>query len=350
LVCVVVLACGFRADAVTFTLFTPDGRVTASVTPAERAGIAYLPLTPLLTQLGGSASVADGRCQIELRGQTAWLTVNGRDVEATASRFTMRHPLVQDAETLHVSVSDVVQLFRRALRAELDMALDADLAAPAPAGELRELVPDLPSLAEQEPDILLPASATGPVARTLRTVIVDPGHGGSDKGWVSPSGLEEKAVTLDIAQRLQTELESKLGLKVLLTRSEDMDMPVRARSRFHSLYEGDLVVSLHLGASYAEGARGVEVFVHNASGNEASRSLADQVARAVSASSSLENRGVRQAPVRVLDGGAVPGILVEAGFMTYPGDETRMATAEYRGQVAAGIAEGIRAWSAGETP
>jgi len=65
---------------------------------------------------------------------------------------------------------------------------------------------------------------------TIRTVVIDPGHGGSDIGSRSVSGLEEKQITLAVAQRLKSLLESRMGVRVVLTRDGDTDVAIDRRA------------------------------------------------------------------------------------------------------------------------
>jgi N-acetylmuramoyl-L-alanine amidase len=99
-----------------------------------------------------------------------------------------------------------------------------------------------------------PDKATAPLldisTGQLRTVVIDAGHGGTDMGAKGASGAMEKDIALDVAKRLKTAIESRLGLRVLLTRDTDRDVTIDERSSVANNNKADLFVSLHLNASW----------------------------------------------------------------------------------------------------
>src|SRR5919204_432839 len=95
---------------------------------------------------------------------------------------------------------------------------------------------------------------------TLRTVAIDPGHGGEDQGVVGERGTKEKDVTLAVARRLKTAIEARLGIRVLLTRDEDRNVPVDERTSVANNNKADVFVSLHAGASLRPRTAGGSIF------------------------------------------------------------------------------------------
>src|SRR5204863_7288910 len=94
-----------------------------------------------------------------------------------------------------------------------------------------------------------------PGGRSLRTVVLDPGHGGVDAG-VESDGVLEKTLTLDLARALADELRRRAGAHVTLTRSDDRDLSQLGRAELANRPEPDLVVSLHFGMSLDPRAQG----------------------------------------------------------------------------------------------
>ena len=234
--------------------------------------------------------------------------------------------------------------------------------------------------------------------------MLDAGHGGHDLGATGPTGLTEKDLVLDVTRRVAKLVESRLGLKVLLTRDADNFVTLRDRTSFANRQRADVFVSIHANAHREAAADGVETYFLS---SEATDNAARQVAALENAAVQLEqqsgrgsgqvdivkailwdlaqsefqvessrlaevvhdsmtqtlkisNRGVKQAGFYVLGGAAMPAILLEIGFVTNPREERRLKDTKYRDEIAraifAGLAEYKRAWdqraraAAGRTP
>ena len=122
---------------------------------------------------------------------------------------------------------------------------------------------------------------TQPSTRPSGTIVVlDPGHGGHERGAVGPSGLEEKEVALDLARRLKRKLQQETSINVVLTRDEDRIMGLDERTATANHNRADLFVSIHLNSSPRTSARGAETYF-------VSMSATDDEARTLAA---LENR------------------------------------------------------------
>ncbi|HKQ61669.1 MAG TPA: N-acetylmuramoyl-L-alanine amidase, partial [Candidatus Polarisedimenticolaceae bacterium] len=217
-------------------------------------------------------------------------------------------------------------------------------------------------------------------------VVVDPGHGGIELGATGAKGLQEKDVTLDLALRVKQALQPVAGLTVVLTRDEDRLVGLDERAAIANHNDAALFVSLHVNASPRAKAHGAETYYLSsdatdedartlaalenrtpaagggASGGEAARrdldlilwdlaqnqslkesgELAEAVQRQLNRVAGTSDRGVRQAPFRVLMGAAMPAILVEVGFITNPAEEEQLAAQTYRNQLADAIASAVR--------
>jgi N-acetylmuramoyl-L-alanine amidase len=218
------------------------------------------------------------------------------------------------------------------------------------------------------------------------TIVLDPGHGGHDTGAIGPTGLMEKDVALDLALRLRRLLQARLGVRVRMTRTEDVFVSLAERTAFANHVKADFLVSIHVNAANARGAVGVETFYFSRepSDNDARASaqrenlvienngatgkdlesllkttLADMaVTRDMKESSNLaerilsslekvlrvENRGVKSGPFYVLATAAMPAVLVESAFITNPREERRLQRDDYRQRIAHALYEGIAAY------
>lgn len=218
-----------------------------------------------------------------------------------------------------------------------------------------------------------------------KIIVIDPGHGGVETGAIGPTGLREKEVALDLARRLQRRLQRDHTLTVVLTRDEDRLIGLDERTAIANYNRADLFLSIHLNASPRSTATGAETyFLSNDATDDDARTLAalengaagvrlDPVDKApdhnldlvlwdlaqnqylaessllaervqwhLNALTGTRNRGVRQAPFRVLMGATMPAVLVEAGFVSNIEEEERFRSMEYRSRVAEAIEAAVR--------
>jgi N-acetylmuramoyl-L-alanine amidase len=218
------------------------------------------------------------------------------------------------------------------------------------------------------------------------TIVLDPGHGGHDTGAIGPSGLMEKDVVLDLAVRLRKLLQDRLGVRVLMTRSGDVFVPLPERSAIANRAKADFMISLHVNAANSRGAVGIETFYFTREPSDSdarasaqrenlviesngstgkdldqllkatladmavtrdmkeSSSLAERILVALDKILKVDNRGVKSGPFYVLATAAMPAVLVESAFITNPKEERRLQREEYRQRIAEGLYEGVSAY------
>jgi N-acetylmuramoyl-L-alanine amidase len=210
--------------------------------------------------------------------------------------------------------------------------------------------------------LLQPAAKSGSV---IKSICLDPGHGGKDPGNRVGSKLE-KTYTMLLAQEVKSQL-LRAGLKVTTTRGSDsfVDLPDRPDAANHR--KADLFVSLHFNST--EGSRdsvqGAEVYCltpvgassTNAEGqgsgaggspgnrnNDRNLLLAYEVQRSLTHDLGVSDRGVRRARFAVLRDAAMPAVLIEGGFMSHPVEGQKIFTPAYRRQMATAIVNGVLAY------
>ena len=189
-------------------------------------------------------------------------------------------------------------------------------------------------------DLLLPALvlllASAPAqARFFRTVIIDPGHGGHDKGgqW---GMVYEKHLALDTSVRLENELK-KRGFRTVLTRRSDYFISLPQRVRIASRYSDAIFVSVHYNYTWKQHVSGLETFYHSGQ----SQALASYVHAGMMSKVRVVNRGVKFARFYVIRNTTCPSILVEGGFVSNATERGRLKSAWFRQALAEGIANGI---------
>ena len=170
-----------------------------------------------------------------------------------------------------------------------------------------------------------------------RTIVLDAGHGGHDRGGVPGQRISEKDKTLDVAQRLRRVLQAS-GYRVIMTRDSDVFVPLPTRVAIANSYRGASFVSIHFNCAPRVGANGIETYYYRGD----SASLAASIHRNVVSNAPSENRGIRRRGFYVLRRTAIPSVLVECGFLTNPTEGRLAQTSSYRQQLAEQIARGIR--------
>jgi len=175
-----------------------------------------------------------------------------------------------------------------------------------------------------------------------KTIAVDPGHGGTDPGAIGSTGLQEKAVTLDIAKRLAAMLE-EAGAKAVLTRTDDVSVFLPERVRIAADARADAFVSVHANAGRTDEPAGTEtLFCSNVP-------MSSRLAQCVQASLVKEtgrlDRGTRERPdLYVIREATMPSCLVEVLFMSNLTEELLLIDPAFREKAARGIANGIWAY------
>jgi N-acetylmuramoyl-L-alanine amidase len=196
----------------------------------------------------------------------------------------------------------------------------------------------------------------------VQTVVLDPGHGGFDKGAASVFG-NEKTYALDVARLLRPLLQAK-GFKVVMTRENDVFIPLEVRARIANATKDSIFVSLHFNATGSNPhATGFEIFSLTPRGapstNDDSLALhfVNMQAGSPVDAQSFElsaavyhsmlghiqefDRGIKRARFAVLRHTKIPSILVEGGFLSETGDSKRVADPAWRKQLAESICVGI---------
>jgi len=209
----------------------------------------------------------------------------------------------------------------------------------------------------------------------LKTIVIDPGHGGYDPGAVK-SGAKEKQIVLDIAQRLKKLIESRSNWEAVLTRNSDKFIALRRRTEIANQYLPDstLFISIHCNSVRSSSARGLETFVFNMEATDAaaaalakrenagenmdleyilnhcyhvgtepySLGVAQKAQTSLAKGLKLRNRGVKRAPFFVLAGTKMPAILVEIGFISNYSDRKKLQSASFRQSAAEALFRAIK--------
>jgi N-acetylmuramoyl-L-alanine amidase len=177
------------------------------------------------------------------------------------------------------------------------------------------------------------------LAASFSTVVIDPGHGGFDRGGIPSNILPEKGVALDVARRLRAYL-ADAGLRTVMTRSSDTFVTLDSRVAIANRQRRAIFVSIHFNSARRRGANGIETFY----GSAKAKRLATLIQRYAMKTTSGENRGIKKARFYVLRKSRIPAVLIECGFLTNRQDARRASRPAYRDQLARQIARAIIAF------
>jgi len=199
--------------------------------------------------------------------------------------------------------------------------------------------------------VAAPLLSGGKAKGPIRTVLLDPGHGGKDRGTLSVRQEREKDLNLILAREIRTQLE-KQGFRVALTREDDRFIPLEERSPLCKKHKADLFLSIHHNAAGSSRVRGFETFACTPGAGvrpiPESTSLAWQIQRQIAPPGSGMDRGVRFQNFVVLRTSEVPAVLIEAGFLSNPADAAAASDVSARRKFASAVARGVREFAGPE--
>ncbi|MCD4829175.1 MAG: N-acetylmuramoyl-L-alanine amidase [Candidatus Cloacimonetes bacterium] len=339
-----------------------SGPAPEPVQVATIGGVRCFPALALNRVFGASVSddLPDRRLRVTLYGEQFIFLIDSPYVNHGSNRFNCTWPVRRQGDRYYLPLTFLTQILPLALPDKIRYDVDA-----------REL------------------HAALPMDNTISTIYIDPGHGGKDPGALGYTrGVFEKDVVLSVALMLKERLERELdGVKVVLTRDDDTFIPLNARSRMANEGGGDLFISLHCNAHRDRSCNGVEVYFLSTAkttderavealensvvykyegGAEAlqryddlsfilmdmaqteqlheSSELAYKLLANMVSTTSMNNRGVRQANLYVLRVSYMPAVLVELGFISNRSEEKRLLDAEMQQNLVEALAEGIKSF------
>jgi N-acetylmuramoyl-L-alanine amidase len=263
--------------------------------------------------------------------------------------------------------------------------------APTSAGASAQLVVDLLSTAA-ESSAVQASQAPAPVGdlptftvaprSSIRTIVIDPGHGGEDSGVKGPGGSLEKNVVLAIARRVKATIESRLGIRVLLTRDDDGPVDADGRAAIANNNKADLLISLHANGSPRPDTKGTWIYylsldragedalrqsqvdrevlpvygggsrefalvsweLAQAAHVQSSAAFAGLMDKKLRESANLQTVSVDKAGLRALAGANMPAVLIELGYLSNGDEEKRLGSSDFQSNIAQATAEAVIAF------
>ena len=184
-------------------------------------------------------------------------------------------------------------------------------------------------------EIIIVPQSTQNRSENKRYVVIDAGHGGSDYGAIR-NGINEKDITLDIAQKVKKQLENK-GYTVAMTRTDDTYVSLQDRVEFSEIFNPDIFVSIHVNSSNSDAPHGIETHYYK----DNSLKLAKYVHASMLNNINSKDRGLFKSKFYVINHTTAPAILVEMGFISNPTERSQLTTESRKNATAKAIVEGI---------
>ena len=250
---------------------------------------------------------------------------------------------------------------------------------PTVAATTTPAAPVIPSPTVSEPAVIgLPKMSDG-----VRTIVIDPGHGGKDPGTIGRHGTTEKDITLKVASLVRDMLGKVPNTRVLMTRERDVFIELEDRAKFANSKGAELFLSIHVNSHPHKGVRGLEIYHFGEAKDQralevaarengtplnntgvgweylvadllTSKKIEDSLELAWTAKQAMVTRlngrystidhGVKTAPFYVLRFTTMPSILAEIAFMSNPAEEEQMRTQAFLTHLAESIVDGVRTY------
>jgi N-acetylmuramoyl-L-alanine amidase len=221
----------------------------------------------------------------------------------------------------------------------------------------------------------------GATRPTIRTIVIDPGHGGDDSGVKGVGGALEKEVALSVARRLKGAIEGRLGMRALLTR-EDVRIDADGRAAIANNNKADLFISLHANGSPRASLRGAVIYtlsldrvgedarrqseadravlqvfgggarevglveweLAQAAHLDGSNAFAGIVDQKLRGTAGLPSVALQRAPMRNLAGTNMPAVLIEMGYLSNAEEEKLLTSSEFQNGIALALTEAVAAF------
>lgn len=349
--------------------WSPESRQLVARRPVART----LPVTVDIVNLQGVSTVVlqfPERFEYELVERSGGVEVRPRRdrLEAPFPAPRVNDPLVSDVrvtpERIRIDLAPGARAEGYTLERPFRLVFDIVRAEAAP------------ETAEEPVEVAPPRERQG-----LHTIVIDPGHGGAESGAVGPGGELEKNLTLELSRLLQARLRQSLPVRVVLTRDEDATLPHDTRPAIANQNKADLFISIHLNSSLGPTAHGAETYFLSNEASDAraaaaaeaenrvagaggdgdplydlqlilwdlaqshhlgqSQRVATLIQQELNSTLGLRDRGVKQAPFRVLMGAAMPAVLVELGFLSNPSEAAKLEDPAYRSELVDALVRAI---------
>ncbi len=236
-------------------------------------------------------------------------------------------------------------------------------------------------LPDRTPSLTAPPQPAQPQTKPVKTVVIDPGHGGKDPGALGQRGTEEKDITLKVALKLRDLLSKQPGIRVLMTRERDEFIELENRAKFANAQDADLFVSIHVNSHTKRSVKGIEIYHFGAAKDQRALEVAarengtplsntgvgweylvadlltskkieeslelawtakEAMVTILNSHYTLVDHGVKTAPFYVLRFTSMPSILAEIAYISNAAEEEMLRTGLFTTRVAEALEDSVK--------
>lgn len=236
-------------------------------------------------------------------------------------------------------------------------------------------------LPDQTPSLPAPPQPAQPQSKPIKTIVIDPGHGGKDPGALGQRGTEEKDITLKVGLKLRDLLSKQPGIRVLMTRDRDEFIELENRAKFANAQDADLFVSIHVNSHTKRSVKGIEIYHFGAAKDQRALEVAarengtplnntgvgweylvadlltskkieeslelawtakEAMVTTLNSHYTLVDHGVKTAPFYVLRFTSMPSILAEIAYISNAAEEEMLRTGLFTTRVAEALEESVK--------
>ncbi len=244
-------------------------------------------------------------------------------------------------------------------------------------------------LPERTPSLPVPPQPAQPQSKPIKTIVIDPGHGGKDPGALGQRGTEEKDITLKVALKLRDLLSKQPGIRVLMTRERDEFIELENRAKFANAQDADLFVSIHVNSHTKRSVKGIEIYHFGAAKDQRALEVAarengtplsntgvgweylvadlltskkieeslelawtakEAMVTTLNSHYTLVDHGVKTAPFYVLRFTSMPSILAEIAYISNADEEEMLRTGLFTTRVAEALEESVKTFLSSAKP
>ena len=184
----------------------------------------------------------------------------------------------------------------------------------------------------------------GQAKKIEKTIVIDPGHGGEEEPGCVFGNVYEKELDLEIAKKLQAKLEKEYS-RVIMTRTEDVNVYLNERARIANRENADLFISIHQNALEDDDVTsGIETWYNPVKDTE-SKILAQNIQENIIKTTNANDLGIKESKgLIVTQKTEMPSCLVETGFLSSTKERQKLAQDDYQDKIVEGIYNGIKSY------
>jgi N-acetylmuramoyl-L-alanine amidase len=350
LLLVIFMAFCVHAQEMSIDVYDADGDDIGTLKAIDNQGTQYIFVEDVSKLFGGTRQNQPllGRVTLIMKEKRIVISLDHTQVKLNDTEYNLSKPPIRISGKIAVPIDFLTKILTRTLGKRVTLNLDE--------GYLELTDKPFDKQAEFEADL----GVTSKAYQTKIRIMIDPGHGGFDPGAKSKTGIIEKELTLEVAQKMKEIIEANGMVEVYLTRNEDRYMTQEERVNFANNLRGNVLISLHFNWSPSQNSKGFSLYTNSNririsnTGNVVSsnadmfigksKRFANEIRSRLSAVISTGGSD-KEAPLTIMNGLFMPGVLVEILYLSNQKDLDILSGSNFIDSVAKSLSESVLAFS-----